>query len=74
HYVFLKKAIARHTGALLVDGNEGTARQLIRKLTEAGTLRENDPPRQGQITLLTSGDGDSVKIMHSLLKESLAIS
>ena len=73
HYVFLKKAISRHTGALLVDGNEGTARQLIRKLQEGDLLRDFKDGQPGRVTLLTSGGENSAKIMQSLLKESLAI-
>ena len=73
HYVFLKIAISRHTNALLVDGNEGTARQLIRKLQEGDLLRDFKDGQPGRVTLLTSGGENSAKIMQSLLKESLAI-
>ena len=53
HYVFLKTAIARHLpGVPLIDGNAGTARQLMR-LLERGDLLSPGP---GSVEFLTSGD------------------
>ncbi len=68
HYVFLREAIARHAGnAIVLDGNEGTARQLIRKLNEQHLLRNR--VSDGNIQLFSSGDASSVKLMHDLLQE-----
>lgn len=41
HYPFLRRAIARAVGASceLLDGADGTARETLRRLTEAGLLR-----------------------------------
>ena len=50
HYPFLKEAIRRNVGekTILVDGGEGTARELKRRLTEAGLL--NQEASGGSIT------------------------
>ncbi len=55
HYVFLRKAIARHFGSetKIVDGNLGTARQLKRRLKETGLEAPGDAP--GGVELYSSG-------------------
>ncbi len=55
HYVFLKKAISAFMGPQipLIDGNHGTAQQLLRVLEERGLL-ETDPSHQGSVQFLTS--------------------
>ena len=68
HYVFLREAIARHAGnAVVLDGNEGTARQLIRRLEEQHLLRNR--ASDGSIRLFSSGGESSVKLMRDLLQE-----
>lgn len=71
HYVFLKKAVQKHTDAIVLDGNAGTARQLKRRLEETDTLE--DRQKEGKITMYSSAGDDSVKIMQTLFKESIAI-
>ena len=73
HYVFLREVIRRHINAdtLILDGNMGTARQLQRRLAERDLLKPDG--KDGSVTLLSSGDESSVKIMHDLLQEKLAI-
>lgn len=53
HYVFLKKAIAGFFApdVPLIDGNEGTVRQLGRRLSEEGLLTGR---RGGRVTFLSS--------------------
>ena len=66
HYVFLKQAIgAFFPGVPLIDGNEGTVRQLIRRLAEKELLAPSDA--LGGVELLSSGGDDAVKIMKRLL-------
>lgn len=69
HYVFLKKAICAHTGSSVqvLDGNAGTARQLMRRLQENNMI--NQSGNSGKITVLSSGGTESVKNMLNLLKE-----
>ena len=65
HYVFLKKAIGAHfPGVPLIDGNEGTVRQLKHKLEERGILAVGN---QGGVRFLSSGDAEAVKLMEKLL-------
>lgn len=65
HYVFLKRAIQRHfPGVPLIDGNEGTVRQLKHKLEERGILAAEN---KGGVRFLSSGDTDAVKLMEKLL-------
>lgn len=69
HYVFLKKAIGAHfPGVPLIDGNEGTVRQLKHRLEEKNLLAETD--KNGKVTLLSSGDTDAVQLMEQLLNET----
>lgn len=48
HYPFVRKAIARNFGrpVEIIDGSEGTARQLKRQLEAAGLLNPRQPPGQ----------------------------
>ena len=65
HYVFLKKAIGAHfPGVPLIDGNEGTVRQLKHKLEERGILATEN---RGSVRFLSSGDAEAVKLMEKLL-------
>ena len=67
HYVFLKDAIARALpGVPLVDGNEGTARQLKRVLEERGLL---SPEPCGSVEMHTSGNAETLlPLMRRLLE------
>ena len=66
HYVFLKQAIgAFFPGVPLIDGNQGTVRQLIRRLAEKDLLAP--PDARGGVELLSSGGGDAVQTMRHLL-------
>lgn len=66
HYVFLKKAIARHfPNVPLIDGNEGTVRQLKHMLEERQLLAQEG--KEGSVTLLSSGDEEAVGRMEWLL-------
>ena len=54
HYPFLRSAIAKALpGVPLFDGNEGTARQAKRVLSERKLLRQEGP---GGVFFFTSGD------------------
>ena len=59
HYSFLREAIAAHfpCGTPILDGNEGTVRQLARRLDEIGALRTQG---EGNIRLCTSSTDNSV--------------
>lgn len=66
HYVFLKNAIsAFFPNTPLIDGNEGTVRQLERRLREENLLAPKDA--QGGVELLSSGGKEAVEIMKKLL-------
>ena len=66
HYVFLRGAIsAFFPGVPLIDGNEGTVRQLIRRLDACGLLAPEDT--KGDVTLLSSGGEEAVAVMRRLL-------
>ena len=66
HYVFLKRAIGRFfPGTPLIDGNEGTVRQLGRRLAEKNLLAPED--QAGSATLLSSGGEEPVRLMERLL-------
>lgn len=68
HYVFLRAAIERaFPQARVVDGNEGTARQLARLLRERG-LERGEPGRRGSIELMTSGEPGELELMRRLLR------
>ncbi len=67
HYVFLRHAIAaQFPGVPLIDGNEGTVRQLKRRLEEKDLLAPENAP--GGVTLLSSGGADAVAMMERLLR------
>ena len=66
HYSFLKRAIGAHfPGLPLIDGNEGTVRQLGRRLNEMHLLAPTD--QTGDVTLLSSGGEEPVRLMEKLL-------
>ncbi len=66
HYSFLKRAIGAHfPGRPLIDGNEGTVRQLGRRLGEMNLLAPKD--QIGGVTLLSSGGEEAVRLMERLL-------
>ncbi|MDD2649211.1 MAG: glutamate racemase [Eubacteriales bacterium] len=67
HYPFLKSAIQRAagSGAVLVDGNEGTIKRLISVLEEKSLTRKNG---KGSVALLSSKTGgDTIARMEKLL-------
>lgn len=67
HYVFLKKAIGSFfPGVPLIDGNEGTVRQLIRRLEDKNLLAPSDG--KGKIELHTSGDSQALEMMKRLFQ------
>lgn len=67
HYVFLKNAIqAFFPGVPLIDGNEGTVRQLIRRLDALGLLAPDSA--EGRVDLLSSGGDDAIRQMRALLE------
>ena len=66
HYVFLKRAIGAHFPSVpLIDGNEGTVRQLGRRLKEMNLLAPLD--QEGGAELLSSGGKEAVALMEKLL-------
>ena len=70
HYVFLRPVLRKllPPETAILDGNDGTARQLRRVLAAGNLLRESD---EGEIRLETSGDPDTVlPLMESLLEEA----
>ena len=67
HYVFLKRTISSFfPGVPLLDGNEGTVRQLRRRLAEKDLLAPED--REGGAELLSSGGEEAIKTMRALLR------
>jgi len=65
HYVFLKKAISSFfPNVPLIDGNEGTVRQLIRRLQAEDLLAP--PGQEGKVDLCTSGDEHARMMMEQL--------
>ena len=70
HYSFLKKPIAAFfPGIPLLDGNEGTVRQLRRRLEEQGLLAPDDA--EGGVELLSSGGEEPIARMKALLNAAL---
>ena len=66
HYSFLKRAIARfYPSAPLIDGNEGTVRQLKHRLEECGLLAPAG--QMGGVQLLSSGGPEAEAQMQMLL-------
>lgn len=69
HYVFLRAAIERaFPQAQVVDGNEGTARQLARLLEQRG-LKRAAAGRRGSVQLMSSGGEEDIALMRRLLGE-----
>ncbi len=68
HYVFLREAVRGvFPDAHILDGNEGTARQLKRRLAEENLLRKGGG---GRVELHTSGDARRyIPLMERLLKD-----
>ena len=70
HYVFLKKAIASVApGVPLIDGNEGTVRQLIRRLDEIHMLSPQNA--RGGVRLYSSGGEEAIAQMEALFHAAL---
>lgn len=69
HYSFLKDAIAKYfPQAALIDGNDGTARQVRRVLTEKSLLSDAE---EGKCVFFRSGDSDEkIRFMAELLKKN----
>lgn len=66
HYVFLKKAISSFfPGIPLIDGNEGTVRELKRRLEEIHMLAPEGA--EGGVRLLSSGSPEALAAMDRLL-------
>jgi len=64
HYVFLNSAIQRHfPNSVLIDGNLGTVRQLIRRLQEKDLLADQGP---GMVVFQTSGNEAALHTMRRL--------
>lgn len=69
HYPFVKSAIAKVLGdkALLIDGSEGTAKELRRRLGKGGIL--GDKGKKGEITIYNSLQQNKViELSYKLLK------
>lgn len=68
HYPFVKKAIQNVVGnsVLIIDGGEGTAKQLQRRLLQANLL--NQSFTNGSVTFFNSCDNnDFIELSHKLL-------
>ena len=69
HYPFVKSAIKRAVGEeiAIFDGGECTAREMKRRLNNAGLLRDSD--KKGQVTFINSRDTDEeLKLCRFLLE------
>lgn len=66
HYVFIKNAISKHFSSqtAVIDGNEGTVRQLKRLLESRGML--SDSTEKGKVTLLSSGGEEALRTLQNL--------
>ena len=70
HYPFLRRQIeAFFPDAQIFDGLDGTARQLRRRLEDAGLLTKQSAP--GQVSFETSGGTDKLKLMQELFTAEL---
>ena len=69
HYVFLKRTIESllPQKTLVLDGNEGTVRQLGRRLNEQNLLCDQ-PSNDERVLLSTSGSEQALHLMHQLLQ------
>jgi len=68
HYPFVKNHVQNILGdsVAIFDGSEGTARELKRRITEAGLLRTDD--HEGNVTFQTSAGGrEKIDLCHKLL-------
>lgn len=70
HYPFVKAAIKKVVGeeTAIFDGGEGTAREMKRRLNNAGLLRNSD--KKGQVTFINSQDTDEELRLCRFLLES----
>ncbi|MBR5230666.1 MAG: glutamate racemase [Clostridia bacterium] len=68
HYVFLHKVIRSllPESTLVLDGNEGTVRQLGRRLTQENLISTHAPAGE-RVKILTSGNESSLALMQKLL-------
>ena len=68
HYVFLKRAIAAHFSShtRVIDGNEGTVRQLIRRLEECDLLENSE--KKGEISFFSSGNENNLAVFRNLFE------
>ena len=73
HYVFLRRAVAAHFTAstAIIDGNEGTIRQLQNVLNTRGLSANGN--RKGTVTLYSSGDQASLGVLQNLFKENIEL-
>ena len=70
HYPFLRRQIESFfPKAQIFDGLDGTARQLRRRLEDAGLLTKQSAP--GQVRFETSGGTDKLKLMQELFTAEL---
>ena len=58
HYVFARRAIERSftPRPLVVDGNQGTAANVVRELTRHNLLRQGGKSRRGTLEFVTTGE------------------
>lgn len=68
HFPFAREAIARYwgNGVEIFDGAEGTARELKRRLEEAGLV--NEATHRGTVTIENSGGEKNVELAWKLLE------
>ena len=73
HYVFLRRAVAAHfsPSTTIIDGNEGTVRQLESVLKRRSLSAEGDG--KGTVALLSSGGDASLGVLQNLFKENLEL-
>ncbi len=71
HYSFLRRAVVRALPAstLVLDGNEGTVRQLRRRLESENLLRDDDR-HAGTIRFFSSAGDSALPLMERLLRLS----
>ena len=69
HYVFLRRTIQSllpHE-TLVLDGNEGTVRQLKRRLTQQQLLSD-EPAKSSRVQFFTSGNDQALALMRTLVQ------
>ena len=71
HYVFLRQTIQSllPKETLVLDGNEGTVRQLKRRLMQQNLLFDG-PAAKPRVQFFTSGSEEALTLMHTLLRLS----